>query len=374
MEEKDSTNESEIETKPKNDFFLSRIDRSVADNLDGIRKSFGEDAGIVKDFIVFISKNLKSDLFGYTRFSLKQFCESTGRNRQDLAKKHPFFVENPKAEIPTYFGHEFSSVFDYALFNMLQKNIIFAKEYTVNKRKEIIHLKNFPILKDIKLNVNRKSNSIKIYEIRISDVWLEGFITRYYTIETSGYAKIGKGRGGDGRKSLYIILQRTRHQLLTQKETTARFSVDYLAEVAELTVEENRFRKKSLKRVLDSFLDKADFPFTYKFVTGDPTKPYQEEYWVELDFSGSANVSLMEKRGDHVFYNTLLNELKAEFDFKYPNIVIYEESDAFQRWLTNSNADLEIKTDVLVKAYFKSYNEQLTKMQAKRFIRDGLLK
>lgn len=48
----------------KNDFFLSRIDRSVADNLHDIRKSFGEDAGIVKDFIVFISKNLKKDLLG----------------------------------------------------------------------------------------------------------------------------------------------------------------------------------------------------------------------------------------------------------------------------------------------------------------------
>src|SRR5690606_14222587 len=130
MEEKKGIHVSD--NNSKNDFFLSRIDRSVADNLNDIRKSFGEDAGIVKDFIVFISKNLKKDLFGYSKFTLKDFCKESGRNRQDLAKKHPYFIANPKAIIPEYFGHEFISVFDYALFNMLQKNIIFAKLYTIN--------------------------------------------------------------------------------------------------------------------------------------------------------------------------------------------------------------------------------------------------
>ncbi|MCF2491482.1 hypothetical protein [Dyadobacter sp. CY347] len=356
----------------KNDFFLSRIDRSVADNLHDIRKSFGEDAGIVKDFIVFISKNLKKDLFGYTKFTLKDFCKESGRNRQDLARKHPYFIANPKAVVPEYFGHEFVSVFDYALFNMLQKNIIFAKSYAVNTKNEVIQLKNFPILKDIKLNLNRQSNTIKIYEIRISDEWLDGFISRYYTIETNGYPKIGKGRGGDGRKSLYLILQRTRHQLLSQKETTARFSVDYLADLAELEVEQNRFRKKSLKRILDFFQEKGDFPFSYRFVKGDPSKPYQEEYWVELDFSSSVNIpSLTERRGDHLFFNSLIIELRSIFNSKHSKVAIKDETDVFQRWLTNADADTDIKIDILVSAYYKAYNQQLTKIQAKQYIRDG---
>lgn len=374
MEQKDDTRLNELENLSKADFFLSRIDRSVADNLNDIRKSFGEDAGIVKDFIVFISKNLKKDLFGYTKFTIQDFCKESGRNRQDLAKKHPYFVSNPKAIIPEYFGHEFVSVFDFALFNMLQKNIIFAKSYAVNTKNELVHLKNFPILKDIKLNRDRKSNSIKIYEIRISDEWLDGFISRYYTIETNGYPKIGKGRGGDGRKSLYLILQRTRHQLLSQKETIARFTVNYLADLAELVVEENRFRKKSLKRVLDFFMEKGDFPFSYKFVKADPTKINQEEYWVEFDFSVAANVtSLTEKRGDHIFYITLVNELKAVFVYKYGNLTIKDETDTFQRWLTNNEADNDIKVDVLIEAYYKAYNVQIARIQAKQFIREGLL-
>ena len=372
MQEKENLNVIESVNGTKNDFFLSRIDRSVADNLSDIRKSFGEDAGIVKDFIVFISKNLKRDLFGYTKFTLKDFCKESGRNRQDLAKKHPYFTSNPKAIIPEYFGHEFVSVFDYALFNMLQKNIIFAKSYTVNTRNEVIQLKNFPILKDIKLNRDRQSNTVKIYEIRISDEWLDGFISRYYTIETNGYPKIGKGRGGDGRKSLYIILQRTRHQLLSQNETTARFTVDYLADIAELAVEQNRFRKKSLKRILDFFLEKGDFPFSYRFVKGDLSKPYQEEYWVELDFSSSVSItSLREKRGDHLFFNSLMVDLRNMFNTKHSKVAIKDETDVFQRWLTNADADTELKVDILISAYYKAYSQNITKIQAKQYIRDG---
>jgi len=370
MEEKKGIHVSD--NNSKNDFFLSRIDRSVADNLNDIRKSFGEDAGIVKDFIVFISKNLKKDLFGYSKFTLKDFCKESGRNRQDLAKKHPYFIANPKAIIPEYFGHEFISVFDYALFNMLQKNIIFAKSYTINTKNEVIQLKNFPILKDIKLNRDRQSNTIKIYEIRISDEWLDGFISRYYTIETNGYSKIGKGRGGDGRKSLYIILQRTRHQLLSQNETTARFSVDYLADLAELAVEQNRFRKKSLKRILDFFQEKGDFPFSYIFVKGDPSKPYQEEYWVELDFSSSISINLLrEKRGDHLFFNSLMTNLRNMFTIKHSKVAIKDEKDVFQRWLTNADADTEVKIEILISAFYKAYNQQITKNQAKKYIRDG---
>ena len=54
---------------------ISRIDQSVADNLKDIERSFGMDSGIVTDFIVFVTKKLKTDLFGYTRFTLSEFCK-----------------------------------------------------------------------------------------------------------------------------------------------------------------------------------------------------------------------------------------------------------------------------------------------------------
>ncbi len=368
MEQEDKQSENKS-LKP--DYFLSRIDRSIADNVMDIRRSFGEDAGIVKDFIVFISKNLKKDLFGYSRFTLQEFCQETGRNRQDLAKKHSYFLNNPKAEPPAFFGHEFVSVFDYSLFNMLQKNIIFARSYVYNSKNDVIQLNNFPILKDIKLNRDRSSNTIKVYEIRISDEWLNGFINRYYTIETNGYPKIGKGRGGDGRKSLYLILQRTRHQLLSQNQTSTSFSVDYLAKIAELDVQVDRFRKKSLKRILDILVMKGEFPFKYRFITKDGAK---EEYWVEFDFSESIGMeSLNEKRGEHAFYKYLMEELKSQFHYLHGNVVINDEKDVFQRWLNNFNADLDVKIEIYIKVYYKAYSSQLTRAQAMSYIKEGIL-
>jgi hypothetical protein len=372
MDKVDEFQESDNE-EIKNDFFLSRIDRSVADNLNDIRMSFGEDAGVVKDFIVFVSKNLKKDLFGFTKFTLQEFCKESGRNRQDLAKKHPYFTHNPKVIPPKYSGHEFSSVFDYALFNMLQKNIIFTKAYPVNAKNNVVHLENFPILKDIKLNIDRKTNTIKVYEIRISSEWLDGFISRYYTIETNGYPKVGKGRGGDGRKSLYLILQRTRHQLLSQNETKARFSVDYLADLAEITLTENRFRKRGLKRALDFIFQKSDFPFTYRFVNSENTNRFQEDYYVEFDFSISATIPILsEKRGDHLFLSSLVGELRAIFNYKYKDVEIKGEIDSFQRWLVNKDADYDIKIDEIIKAYYSAYNKNITKAKAIKLINDGL--
>lgn len=360
-------------TEPITAHFLSRIDRSVADNLADIRKSFDEDAGIVKDFIVFVSKNMKKDLFGYTRFTLQDFCKESGRNRQDLASLHPHFVKNPKAIIPEHFGHKFSTHFDYALYSMLQKNIIFSKAYESNGKDEAIHLKNFPILKDIKVNVDRATNQIKVYEIRISDEWLNGFLSRYYTIQTSGYSKVGKGRGGDGRKSLYIILQRTRHILLSQNETKCQFTVDYLANVTELNVVDNKHRKLSLKRILDTFLQKGDIFFTYEFVRHDPTKLAQEKYWVELDFAmPEGMMQLREKRGTQTFYKQLIQDLRLAFVAKYPKVDIENEQDPFQRWLTNAAVDLTIKADVLIAIYFKAFNQNLTRLQAVSLIKEGL--
>ncbi|TPE41495.1 hypothetical protein [Pontibacter mangrovi] len=352
-------------------YFLSRIDRSVADNIRDIEKSFDEDAGIVKDFIVFISRKMKKDLFGFTRFTLSEFCKETGRNKQTLCEVHPKFKNNPKAEVPEYFGHRFETTFDYALFHMLSNNIIFSRSYEYKHQDKVIELKNFAILKDIKVSIDRHTNTIKIYDVRISDELMEGFFRRYYTIDTNGYKHVGKGRGGDGRKSLYIFLYKTRHQLLSSGKRITKLPIDLLASVAHIESEEPRFKKKSVKRVLDYIREKGKLPFDYTFVQGDPTKKYQELYWVSLDFSVYHEV--MEAKEDHNFYIALLERMRDLFHHTYGNHVqITGEKDTFQRWLTNSDADLTHKANELCKAYFKVHNKDITLAMAKKLIRGGL--
>lgn len=368
-----------IENKEKKlQYALNRIDRSVVDNLRDIERSFGVDAGIVTDFIIFVSTKLKQNLFGYTVFTLNDFCRQSGRNKQDLCALHPAFAAGGKGKkdtVPEWGGHRFSTVFDYALFNMLQKNIIFSKSYEYNEEGKVIELTNFPILKDIKLNVDRQSNAIKYYEIRVSDEMLHGFLQRYYTVETHGYRLVGKGRGGDGRKRLFVYLCKIRHVLLSKKESTlAKFPVDFLSDIAGREVKEDRNRKTSLKRILDTIQEKGKLPFEYKFVQGDPSKPYQEDYWVQLDFAAGGNIAeLVERRGDNLFYRALVEDLKKAFNNLWKGAIIKDEKDTFQRWLNNNNSDLDTKANIYCSVYYRAYNEKISIGDAKQLIREGIL-
>ena len=351
-------------------YFLSRIDRSVADNLKDIEKSFDEDAGIVKDFIVFMTKKLQINMFGYAKFTLDEFSRETGRNKQDLCMLHPKFV-NSKAKPPEYFGHKFQTVFDYALFNMLQRNIIFSKAYTYSSNNQTIVLENFPILKDIKLNIDRAINAVKVYDVRISNEWLDGFIQRYYTIETNGYRLVGKGRGGDGRKNLYIFLYKIRHQLITQHQFITKIPVDYLCNIASIQAAEPKHKKLSLRRTLDQIIEKGGIPLTYGFVQGDPTKEFQESYWVELNFFAEAK-ELTERKGDNFFFKVLISELRMYYSHKWGETKIKDEKDPFQRWLINQKTDVDFKADCLMKAYYKAYDINLIKSDAIRLINEGI--
>lgn len=52
-----------------------RFDRNLFLNLSDLENTFGEDAPLAKDIIVFMAHQFKSDLFGYTSFSLMDFCK-----------------------------------------------------------------------------------------------------------------------------------------------------------------------------------------------------------------------------------------------------------------------------------------------------------
>lgn len=350
---------------------ISRIDQSVADNLKDIERSFGMDSGIVTDFIVFVTKKLKTDLFGYTRFTLNDFCKESGRNKQYLCEPHPIF-EKTDTKVPDYFGHKFESVFDYVLFRMIKENILFSKDYSYNDGGQVIHLKNFPILKDIKLNIDRNSNGVKVYEIRVSDQLLDGFMKRYYTIESNGYRMVGKGRGGDGRKRLFIFLYKTKHIMSSQNSAITRFPIDYLAQIADVDVKENKLRKVSIKRVLDAIIKNGQIYFSYNFVQGDVTKKNQENYWVEIDFSEVIkDKELLEPRGDNSFFKNLLVDLKFSFERKYAGISIKDEKDSFQRWLTNNSIDLDEKIEIVQSSHYRAYGKSITSSKAMNFVMIG---
>lgn len=346
---------------------FSRIDRAVADNIRDIQRSFGNQSGLVQDFIVFYSSQLKVDLFGYTRFTIQQFCKQSGRNRQDLSVIHPNFASG-KDLPPVIQGYPFQTVMEYALYSMMERNIIFSSKYEVKDNGTVIQMHNFPILKDLKLNFNRRNNEQKIYEIRLSDELLYGFLGRYYTINTDSYRLVGKGRGGDSRKKLLLYLSKLSHVMQSSQHVEEMVvPLNRLCDFGDIQDIKPSHRKQNLIRMLSYICDIGKFPFTFEFLQGNGTS----DYMVRLIFIPT--VSRRKLQIEHAFYFRLLAALREAYDLKKDKSAFTGDSDPFQLWLSDRYIDSNLKARLLAQAYYMAMNLNLSQAQALHLITSSQL-
>ena len=342
---------------------LGRLDRAIAANLDDIRSSFDVDASLVLDFIVFISQRMKTDLFGYTRFTLKEFCEATGRRRQELAIKHPLFLDGKK-KVPEIQGLRFESVFDYTLIRMMHHNLVFSNVFQDKAGDKTVHMEAIRILSDVKMNFGRKSTEVKLYDVRVSPEIIEGFMRRYYTIDVNAYKLAGKGKGRENRQALVIYLSVLRHVLHSRGLTYTSVPIDILANQGGVNREKSSFHlKEAINNILIYIRDKAFFPFTFHF-EGSQGKSFQ----VCLTFQETNSSSDLAR--EHNFYHKLISDLKDIFDYKFKGSRAKIDGDPFQDWLI-SGADLNEKINILKKAYDKAFNIELNDVEAYNIYKNG---
>ncbi|RYX87502.1 hypothetical protein EON73_01230 [bacterium] len=385
-------------------FSLSKVDRSVADNLKDIDKSYEGDAQTVLDFIMFITQKLNNNLFGYTRFTIKEYSDFTGITPSNLCAIHPD-IANGRRKAPFIEGHKFESILDYTLYRMLSTNIVFSKVHEYREDGHIIQLENYPILKDVYLQSGSVMGPRKIYEVRLSDAMMEGFVKKYYTIDTTRLPAIGKGKGGHSRKKVYIWLNKIFHMYSSKQEAANNtiYSVDFLADLAGVMYmkepdkkgnpvqKEPKHKKesvsnvlKSIQRTIASETKKLHFSFEYQFVNGSSNK-YDEDYFVKFDFTSNLQPQVVKQMQiDHKLKYSLLKDLRSCFDSLYPKQRLAElpnledETDPFQRWLNNPKRDTEKKVNILKSVYLKAHDwdksKQLKDNEALKMIYEGFLK
>jgi hypothetical protein len=345
----------------------SRIDRAVADNIKDIQRSFGSQAGLVQDFIVFISRRLKTDLFGYTRFTVAEFCKQTGRNRQDLSLIHPDFASG-RFKPPVIEGYAFQTILDYALYSMMERNIIFSSRYEVKDKNTVIQMHNFPILKDLRLNFSRGSKEQKVYDVRLSDELLQGFLSRYYTVNTESYKLVGKGRGGDSRKKLLLYLSKLSHIVQTSGQLETTVPLDRLCDFADIMDVRPSHKKQNLSRIFNHIIETGKFGFKYSFTS-------RNGYMVTILFEPT--LSRRSLQNEHNLYFRLFSGLKAVFDTRKAgnNSVGMDrfgyDKDPFQTWLVDSTSDIEVKAQVLAQAYYAAMGIEVSMSHALALIRSG---
>ncbi|HMI04878.1 MAG TPA: hypothetical protein VK541_20485 [Pedobacter sp.] len=342
---------------------ISRIDRAVADNIKDIQRSFGSQAGLVQDFIVFISRRLKVGLFGYTRFTMQEFCAQTGRTRQELAVVCPDFLSG-KALAPVIQGYEFATVLDYALYCMMERNIIFSSRYDVREKDAVISMHSFPILKDLRLNFSRSAKEQKVYEIRLSDELLSGFLSRYYTLNAESYRVVGKGRGGDSRKKLLLYLSKLSHVVTSSGLSETVIPLDRLCEFADIRDIRASHKKQNLVRMLCYIQSVGKFGFGFSFVGGNA-------FMVRLVFVPLASKRLL--AAEHSFYFRLMSGLRMVYGSsgRSNGVGVDSDKDPFQSWLADVYVDTELKAQVLAQAYYAAMGIEVSIGHAMNLVRSG---
>ena len=155
------------------------------------------------------------------------------------------------------------------------------------------------------------------------------------------------------------MILKFRHVLTSKNENSITFPVDYLAEIAGIEAKENKFRKLSLKRDLDNIRSKVGPVFEYKFTNNG--EKFTEDYFVEMIFPLTDELkSLRETSAEKFFHKQLITNLKLAFNSLYPNIIIENEKDHFQRWCTNKRKDMDIKAKIYCDAWNAAYNEKIS--------------
>lgn len=342
---------------------IGRVDRAVADNTAAIKESFGEQALLVQDFIIFIMKNLKENLFGFTEFTLAEFCAATGNTRQQLSIVDPIFKPGSKLKPPVKSGVTFSTVFDYALYSMMQKNIILSNKYTTKKGEQTIHLESIGIISDI--NIILGAAGKKRYQVKISPDIIEGFVSRYYTMDPNAYRLLGKGKKSDMRKTFLIFLCKVRHILFSNAVTEKIYALDVLAAEAGIQAKQTYHTKQSLTRILDK-IKETGFPFDYEFVS---IKKNAAQYHVKLVFEKVFPDTISK---EHLFFYSLMDDLSLYFKATYGD-KNFKDKEPFQRWLTNAEYNVDVKLQILKKLYNKFFSTPLTDVEAMAIITNGFL-
>lgn len=344
----------------------SRIDRAIVEKIEDIRLTFGDYSGLVLDFLVFISQRIKLDLFGYTNFTLRDFCAATGRSPFELCRKLPeSYLKKHKPQVIN--GYCFDSVFDHLLIHLMKTNLLFEEAYETKENGRQLRIQSIRILSDVKLNFKRNSNEIKRYEIRLSKELLDGFIRRYYTIDSEAYKLAGKGKGGERKQLVVVYLSMLRHVLVSQNKNVTTIPCEAFSKYLGILENKKSYhQKEAINRALKSIRDKANFPFDYRFVSGG--SGYR--YFIEITFHPVYSRSTLVK--EHHFYYNIIDDLHFYFIAKYKDLVSDDE-EPFQAWLIAKDIDRNEKLSILKKNYEKHFSLKLSDHQSLTLYLQGFI-
>jgi len=357
---------------------LGRLDKNMmtSSGLRDLEMQFGEHTQLVLSLLLFFGNRYRHNLFNLCTFSLTEFAEACGYDRRNL--NH--VIEPPQnGRYPSLNGHTFKTVFDYALYLMVARNWVLSRpvyDTIQGNNSRIIKIDGIQLLKDIRLQIDRRSNEVKCYQIRFSEEMISAINRQYWTVDIADQKKLRSTNNRNVHiQSLHIHLSAKRHVCLSQKNVDDIITnVDELSEAALINMDQRPSdRKKAIKKMLDRIALKTNnLNLQYEFFS--KTKG-GKDYYIRMSFTGT----LQETPDERSFLFVLYSELLRKFEAIYPNHVkdktlIEGEKEPFQRWLTNSVVEIDLKVQTVKDAYKSVYKTKVlpTQQECLDFITKGV--
>jgi|GEM_PF-4787186 len=328
-----------------------RVDRSIVQQINDIHTNFGEDSQLVLSILLFFQKVLKANFFFRIDFTIEEFCRKTGYNKFSLCREHPIF-KNDKTPIPKLAnGHEIKSIFDYTLYIMYQRSIVFPTGFTYTVKKQRNKMEKLEIMKTLEITTNTTKKNQKQYHVTLSEEIYNGFLSRYYIMNYETFKQLGKGKGGFGRQQLYMLIQVEVNKQISMKENYQQpiIPVDNLIKYVSSQAKEPKHKKEAVKKTLDSII-KIDPFYSYKFIP--MSKNSLRDYGVAIIPTFTLPYEKLLK--EHEFTIEIFERLRNYYmDYYIKEHDNSNEVEDFYGWLINKNLNSRDKA-LIIKSVIES--------------------
>lgn len=363
---------------------LIRFPQGLSNDIIALRKFYADNAGLIRDVIIFLNKCTNRDLFGGITFDLSEFAKIMGYDESNLRRTREEFreidskkIENKNLQIPEHDGHIFDGRLEYVLYNMLYHNLVFENSY-----KGRYSGKSIQLLSSLNIEYDPTNpRSKRKYTVSLSPFLLNSYFQEYSVLDFDDYRKLGIIQGKrnvEGIKSLYILLIRglnlVKYKIRQKAAPVFITSVDEVANVLGIDLNAKTYKKKQLvTKALDKFseLEKLSIKYTYVPINGDN----RFKYGIEIRYSKES----IEYHQDSL-YNNFLMEVKKNLDFAADRIFHitvrdaeqFHQSNEYANWFYDKNADIEVKYKIIYNAVKDVYKVNLNMNELKEIYENGL--
>ena len=350
---------------------LTRVPQVFTLDSNIITRAYGKESPIIRDILVFVANKSTMDFFGEVVFSLAEFCDAFGYNKDEMQRTLPQFVECNKRDLPIEGGHCFDSVFEYALYKGFRTSLVFSNKQFEGKGFDLSNMLLFSRIQAIYKDTGRREKRQYLVELdyRIKQ-WQ---MNRYFLTDQELYRSIKIPRSiqlTGGLRNFYLYLGRIASQIKEKlkngEEASFDLTVDECAKIMDISYDRNDNRKRRVKDFLDRLkVLLGNQHFDYTFYKGDNQR---YEYNIKFILAKETLIYYDEKL-NAVFFNKLNNGVSVQYfkSFvsnkmlnysKWVNNLSSNEKKEISKWLFNKSSGEIDKAKKFFVATFEEVFEQ----------------